>query len=141
MADEYISRNAVIERLEEKKSSICPIEPWEYERYRDICDAIDSDIDTVKNVQSVNVVTRDCYDRILWENDIMRKQLADIGKSFGEKMDDVQKVVHGKWEWNDHNGYYYCSECNAASPREDQEGEYCDTPMYCHRCGAKMDLE
>lgn len=47
----------------------------------------------------------------------------------------------GKWEWNDHNGYYYCSECNAASPREDQEGEYCDTPMYCHRCGAKMDLE
>lgn len=55
MADEYISRNLVIKRLEEKKSSICPIEPWEYERYRDICDAIDSDIETVKNIHFADV--------------------------------------------------------------------------------------
>lgn len=109
--------------------------------------AIDDDWETdyaadrLSEIPTADVVTRDCYDRILWENDIMRKQLSEIGKSFGEKMEDVQKVVHAKWEWNDRNGYYYCSECNAASPREDQEGEYCDTPMYCHKCGAKMDLK
>jgi len=51
---------------------------------------------------------------------------------------DVVPVVHGRWEWNDNNGYYYCDKCGSISPREDQDGEYCDCPNYCPNCGASM---
>ena len=51
---------------------------------------------------------------------------------------DVRPVVRGKWEWNDNNGYYYCGNCKAASPREDQDGEYIDCPNFCPNCGADM---
>lgn len=54
---------------------------------------------------------------------------------------DAAPVVHGKWEWNTNNGFYYCSNCKTVSPREDQDGEYCDCPNYCPNCGAKMDGE
>lgn len=47
----------------------------------------------------------------------------------------------GEWKWNDDNGYYYCSECGAVSPREDQDGEYIDCPRYCPNCGADMRKE
>ena len=53
---------------------------------------------------TIDAVPRKAFDGILWENDVMKKQLADIGKSFGEKMDDVFKVVLCKdcrW-WNPH---------------------------------------
>lgn len=52
---------------------------------------------------------------------------------------DVAPVRHGRWEWNDDNGFYYCSECGCVSPRENQDGEYCDCPNYCPNCGARMD--
>lgn len=42
---------------------------------------------------AADVVSRDCYNAILWENDVMRKQLAEIGKGFGQKMNDVTPVV------------------------------------------------
>ena len=51
---------------------------------------------------------------------------------------DVRPVVRGKWEWNDNNGYYYCGNCKAVSPREDQDGEYIDCPNFCPNCGADM---
>ena len=51
---------------------------------------------------------------------------------------DVRPVVRGKWEWNKNNGFYYCSECGSISPREDQDGEYCDCPNFCPNCGADM---
>lgn len=49
---------------------------------------------------------------------------------------DVKPVARGKWEWNKDNGYYFCSQCGAASPREDQNGEYCDCPKFCPNCGS-----
>lgn len=52
---------------------------------------------------------------------------------------DVQPVVRGKWEWNKNNGFYYCSKCGSISPREDQDGEYCDCPNFCPNCGAEME--
>lgn len=48
-------------------------------------------------------------------------------------------VTKGEWKWNDDNGNYYCSECGAISPREDQDGEYIDCPSYCPACGAEME--
>ena len=52
----------------------------------------------LENLPEADVVSRDCYDRILWEKDSMKQQLAEIGKKFGEKMDGVRHVV-------------FCSEC------------------------------
>ena len=51
---------------------------------------------------------------------------------------NVRPVVRGEWIWNNDNGFYYCSNCKAISPREDQDGEYCDCPAFCHVCGADM---
>ena len=51
---------------------------------------------------------------------------------------NVREVVKAVWEWNDNNGYYYCGNCTAVSPREDQDGEYIDCPNYCPNCGADM---
>ena len=51
---------------------------------------------------------------------------------------NVRPVAKAKWEWNDNNGYYYCGNCKAVSPREDQDGEYIDCPNFCPNCGADM---
>jgi len=52
---------------------------------------------------------------------------------------DVAPVRHGRWEWDEHKGCYYCSECGSVSPWKDQDGEDCDCPNYCPNCGARMD--
>lgn len=52
---------------------------------------------------------------------------------------DVRPVVHGKWEWDEHHGNYYCPNCKAVSPIEDQSGEYISRPNFCPNCGAIMD--
>lgn len=65
----------------------------------DKCDdkrAFEQAILIAKDVPTIDTVPRKAFDGILWENDVMRKQLADIRKSFGEKMDDVVKVVRCK---------------------------------------------
>ena len=54
---------------------------------------------------------------------------------------DVVPVRHGKWEWNDNNGYYYCSLCKSIAPKEDQDGNYYDWVNYCPNCGALMDKD
>jgi hypothetical protein len=69
----------------------------------------------VKEIPAADVVTRDCYERILWENDIMRQQLADIGKAFAEKMDDVRPVV-------------LCRDCKCY-----QQSSFVDKHMECAR--------
>ena len=57
----------------------------------------------IKTAPVIDAGPRKAFDEILWENDVMRKQLADIGKSFGEKMDDVVKVVRCKGcRWGGH---------------------------------------
>lgn len=105
-----------------------------------IMDALD-DVEAYSEAFPADVVTRDCYDKILAENDTMRDQLYCIGKYPGDRMNDVKPVVKGEWKWNDDNGYYYCSECGAVSPQEDQDGEYIDCPRFCPNCGAEMRKE
>ena len=52
----------------------------------------------VDKMPAADVVTSDCYNKVLWENDIMREQLASIGKGFAENMQDVKKITrpHGR---------------------------------------------
>lgn len=45
------------------------------------------------NLEGADVVSRDCFTKILLENDVMSKQLAEIGKRPGDKMDDVLSAV------------------------------------------------
>lgn len=45
---------------------------------------------------TADVVERSAYDQVRWERDTAIAQLASIGKGFGEKMDDVVKVVRCK---------------------------------------------
>ena len=40
-----------------------------------------------------DAVARACFDRILKENDVMREQLASIGKKSGDRVDDLRSVV------------------------------------------------
>jgi hypothetical protein len=93
------------------------------------------------DIPAADVVTRGCYEIILWENDIMRQQLADIGKAFAEKMDDVRPVVRGKWipvgTDDMDEGMFKCSECGSEHffP-EILLGIPADN--YCPNCGADM---
>ena len=67
---------------------------------------------------TADVVARDCYDRLLAENDELRKE---------------RPVRHGRWnEYDDDYGNICCSICENDAPN--------DIPWdYCPHCGAKMD--
>lgn len=77
-------------------------------------------------------------ERLQWERDCKQNCVFYLTES---PTIDAVPVLQGMWEWNTNNGFYYCSNCKTVSPREDQDGEYCDCPNYCHNCGAKMDGE
>lgn len=54
---------------------------------------IETVMEYVEDIPAVDAVERGIFEQVAWERDIAIEQLADIGKSFGEKMDDVAKVV------------------------------------------------
>ena len=81
---------------------------------------------------AADVVARDCFNKILSENDVMREQLASIGKKPGDKMDDVRPVVHGEWVPDDREITVRCSECGCAE-------WYIVRGKFCSNCGAQMD--
>ena len=94
-------------------------------------------------VPAADVVARDCYDRILAENDTMREMLARIGKKCGDSMDDVRPVVRGKWVRGNENrtspikDSYICSVCG-----EKTLSGFCGNPAktnFCPNCGAYME--
>ena len=92
--------------------------------------------DKVYCLPAADVVARDCYDRILAENDTMRKQLAQIGKNPGDKMDDVLPVVRAHWIYHedDYGDFYECSNCH--DEYVVYEGDMCW--KRCPTCGAEM---
>lgn len=79
----------------------------------------------LQELEPSNVVSRDCYDRLLAENDRLRKE---------------RPVTHGYWK-RERNGFPYCSVCDAVSPYEDMYGENIIRPQYCHVCGSVMDMK
>ena len=87
----------------------------------------------VEDIPAADVVSKAAYDQVAWERHLAEVQLKSIGKSIGEKMDDVAPVVHGKWE--DSIAKYgilihKCSVCNKYSHM---------AYNYCPNCGVKMD--
>lgn len=82
-------------------------------------------------IPAADVVARDCFDRILAENDTMREQLASIGKKPGDGMEDVRRVRFGTWE--DKPGETYCIVCPFC--REEVHRSFYN---FCPNCGADM---
>lgn len=49
-----------------------------------------------KKAQLPETVSIEHLKQVMWERDVAIRQLNEIGKGFGEKMDDVRKVVFCK---------------------------------------------
>lgn len=76
---------------------------------------------------------------------------CDIGDVLDDVEDypaaDVAPVRHGRWEYDEEAGEYYCSECHRTTDdRHDEIQEYDGKkvialclPRFCGYCGAKMD--
>ena len=96
-------------------------------------------IEYLDDVPAADVVARDCYDRILAENDMMRAQLAQIGKKPGDKMDDVRPVVRGKRiiTLERFAPERICSSCKCRFPVSAGEG-ITEVLNFCPNCGADM---
>jgi ribosomal protein L37E len=83
-----------------------------------VLDALDTAIEAL----SADVVARDCYDRLLAENDALRKE---------------RPVRHGRWIDKPYTGgrrptvIRYCSLCGHNNNNRKTN--------YCPNCGAKMD--
>ena len=74
---EYIEREKVLNILASKNA------PWDgYQKVADL--------------RIADVVSKAAYDQVAWERNLAEEQLKSIGKSLGEKMDDVQPVVRCK---------------------------------------------
>ena len=102
----------------------------------------------INNVPAADVVERDEGIKIGAALAAMHGSDAtsqDLAEAYFEGMEEGYKKGRngfekcGMWLWNSHNGFSYCSCCDAISPHEDQYGEYCDRPKYCPNCGAKME--
>ena len=105
-----------------------------------------------KSELSSDMVSDKALKQVMWERDIARGQLAEIGKGLGAKMDDVRPVVHGRWideRWR-RNPFgsaipYSCdATCSACGnhgdvriKRGDEEWEI--NSLRCPVCGAFMD--
>lgn len=57
---------------------------------------IEDVLSEVESFPEADVVPRDAYNQLHWERDVMAGQLADVGKTLGQKMDDVVPVIRCK---------------------------------------------
>lgn len=132
METDYISRDAAekrLNRLERESYHSSVVWPDHVEECRE----------ALREIEPADVVSRDCYDRILAENDAMREMLAQIGKKPGDKMDDVRSVARARWE--EATGYIfnhlaqrvYCPACKSYAYFYP-----ITTKNYCPNCGADM---
>lgn len=108
------------------------IKPMDFPSYE--MDGLDV-VQYLNTLPTVDAVSIEIHKQVQQERDIAIEQLSEIGKSLGEKMDDVAYIVHGCWK--NHNSYPKCSECGYM-PRFIDD---IDDINYCPNCGAKIDLE
>lgn len=89
MNDVFISRKQAAEALQAEHDQ-------EVEAFgAEIPECFDAQlaIEILDSIPAADVISRDCFNRILAENDTMREQLAQIGKKPGDSMDDVKHVI------------------------------------------------
>ena len=95
-------------------------------------------LNAIDKAEVVDAVSRSVYEQACWERDMAIKQLEEIGVGFGEKTDDVKRVVYGHWifptkiggrAWN----IPHCSVCDGVPCGTDENTKY------CAHCGAKME--
>lgn len=130
MATEYISREAAekrLNRLERESYHSSVVWPDHVEQCRE----------ALREIDPADVVSRDCYDRVLTESDTMREMLAQIGKKPGDKMDDVRPVSRGKWkhDGSDWKNRFICDQCGYKWFFEAEEAHFCPN------CGCAMENE
>ena len=130
---EYIDREAFIDREADLNILSSKNAPWDgYQKVADL--------------RIADVVSKAAYDQVAWERHLAEVQLKSIGKSLGEKMDDVQPVKHGRWveSFEQIVDLTYkvkrCSICGKTKPMKIFGHEDC-LFNYCPNCGAKMDGE
>ena len=85
----------------------------------------------LKSIPAADVVSRKAYEQIVWERDTAIRQLAEIGKNFGSKMDDVRHVIHGRWEHIELFDGRVMGECSNCL-------EIRTIDNFCPNCGADM---
>ena len=89
------------------------------------------------------IFSKEVLDQVTGERDIAISQLESIGKSFGEKMDDVKVITTATWKEKRH-GYLECSNCHFDTNKLDKHGYPIgqdikhNKPKYCPHCGASM---
>lgn len=123
--DDYVSREAARENACERcgkqghcnRPEFCPV------------------IYSINTIPAADVVARDCYNRILKENDVMREQLAQIGKKPGDSMGDVRPVRNArkiKFYNNPWTGRKFttCAACHEKVGPHDK---------FCKHCGVKFE--
>lgn len=86
--DDLIRRSAVIDAIRGEREYLIAHKQLGAEHV--LAKHADAVIDSIP---AVDAVERGVFEQVAWERDIAVGQLSDIGKSFGEKMDDVAKVV------------------------------------------------
>ena len=87
-------------------------------------------------IEAANIINK-----VLHENDVMREQLASVGKKPGDSMEDVRKVVLCKK--CKHNKKWYADKglcdlwCNDGYIDVFDDG-FCSYGEHCPNCGADM---
>ena len=126
MAD-YISRETAI-NTQKRMCLGCPVD-------RKLCYkcAVTKTEKQLLELPAADVVTRELFNRILIENDVMREQLARIGKKPGDKMDDVRTYEKAEWVSDElaPPRIKFCSRCLARKPINREAS-------FCPNCGANM---
>ena len=98
--------------------------------------------DTLSLIPAADVVSKAAYDQVAWERHLAEVQLKSIGKSIGEKMDDVQPVKHAAWDYampvdGPERNRYRCSRCSGFALLDYWGNDV--RSRYCPECGAIMD--
>lgn len=93
----------------------------------------------INTIPAADVVERGVMEQYRYERDVAEKQLAEIGKCIGERMDDVVERKKGEWVEKPYvtmDGYadgviYYCSKCRKTATKYTLSN-------FCPKCGADM---
>lgn len=97
-------------------------------------------IGVIEDLPTADVVSSSLFDQIDWERTVAISQLAEIGKSLGEQMDDVVKRKKGKWRTtNAFPHWLYCDQCHKRLvPNVNWIEEYNIPTNFCSNCGSDM---